>query len=154
MPNGQAKRRGGKNLPRSQMHNPRPLERRVGRVDGATTLGTQGFCSLLPPSCAIRGKPLLRPTDLVDGETAPGTHGFDMSSFIKTFPVVWEENKIPQTIREFILYVAEKGKDGDKFAYVIYHCNLFVIELIENGYELDDNISQFRDIADIVKKKL
>ena len=25
--------------------NPRPLERRVGRVDGETTLGTQGFGS-------------------------------------------------------------------------------------------------------------
>ena len=29
-------------MPRSQMHNPRPLERRVGLVDEATTPGTQG----------------------------------------------------------------------------------------------------------------
>ena len=27
--------------------NPRPLERRVGPVDGETTPGTEGFCSLL-----------------------------------------------------------------------------------------------------------
>jgi len=43
--NARSKRRGGKASLRSQMHNPRPLERPVGQLDDATTPKTQGFSS-------------------------------------------------------------------------------------------------------------
>ncbi len=46
------------------MSNPRPLERRVGRVDGATTPGPRALALRTLTSGAIRGVPLLRPTDL------------------------------------------------------------------------------------------
>jgi len=46
--NARAKRRGGKAKLRSPIHNPRPLERRVGRPLRERKPGLNGFCSLLP----------------------------------------------------------------------------------------------------------
>ena len=46
---------------------PRPLERRVGRVDGATTPGPRALALRTLTSGAMRGVPLLRPTDLALG---------------------------------------------------------------------------------------
>ncbi len=47
VPNDRAKRRGGKAPLRSQIHNPRPLERPVGRRGRERKPGLHGFCSLL-----------------------------------------------------------------------------------------------------------
>ena len=68
-------------------------------------------------------------------------------------PIIWDLNKTPKTIKEVLLYIGEKNKNLCPPLYGEYHAIRCIVDCLEKGYDLSDDVSKIEYENDSFKKK-